>query len=169
VIRPDDREVLVGQVAYLVDELHAQEAILSFVPAALWSAGSPTGKHSLLELYGLLVGLGERSYPGLIDAWSHDDGVGAESVDEYDLRDAEAWNEAKPVDLIRRAAAAREDVVARLEAVDDWAAKRIIDGREVTLADVAFRITQEDATILRLIGERLHDADLGGSPVTRLQ
>jgi hypothetical protein len=169
VIRPEDRDVLIGQVAYLVDELHAQEAILSFVPAELWSAGSPTGEHSLLELYGLLVGLGERSYPGLIDAWSGGDETVALSVDEYDLQDAESWNEADPVDLIRRAASAREDVVARLEAVEDWAAKRTIDGHAVNLADVAYRITQEDATILRLIGERLHDADLGTSPVTRLQ
>ncbi len=113
------------------------------------------------------MGLGERSYPGLIEAWTH--GGSAESADEYDLRDSEPWNEADPAELIRRAASAREDVVARLEAVEDWAARRTVDGSPATLADLAYRITQEDATILRLIGERLHDADLGSSPVTRLQ
>ena len=165
-IRPEDREALVGQVAYLVDELHAQKAIVSFVPEPLWSA-EPAGAHSLLELYGLLVALGERSYPGLVEAWGSDRS-GAVSIDEVELLDSEAWNEAEPVDLIDRAVSARAAVVQGLESVEDWSGKRTIDGREMTLADVAFRITQEDAAILRRIGEQLQDADLGGSPVTRL-
>jgi hypothetical protein len=170
VIRPEDREVLIGQVAYLVDELHAQEAILSFVPERLWSLGSPSGEHSLLELYGLLVALGERSYPGLLEAWSEDGPGAADSVDEYDLRDAEPWNESTPRALVARAVRARAAVVARLEAMgeDRWAAAKMIDGRPSTLGDVAFRITQNDAAILRRIGELLHEANLGGSPVTRL-
>ncbi len=165
-IRPEDREVLIGQVAYLVDELHAQQAIIGLVPEPLWASPSPTGEHSLLELYGLLVGLGERSYPGLIAAWSHGNGV--ESIDELALLDGEPWNVARPEDLITRAVSAREAVVASLEAVEDWAATRTIDGAEMTLADVAFRITQEDAAVLRAIGARLHEADLGTSPVSRL-
>lgn len=164
-IRPEDREALVGQVAYLVDELHAQQAIVSFVPEPLWSA-EPAGAHSLLELYGLLVSLGEKSYPGLLVAWNA--GTEATSIDETALLDSEPWNDATPDELIGRAVSARVAVVAALEAVGDWSVQRTIDGREVTLADVAFRITQEDAAILRRIGERLNEADLGGSPVTRL-
>lgn len=169
-IRAEDREVLIGQVAYLVDELHAQEAILSFVPERLWSAGSPSGEHSLLELYGLLVALGERSYPGLLEAWSEEGPRSADSVDEYDLRDSEPWNESTPRALVARAVRAREAVVARLEAAgeEEWAAVKTIDGRPATLGDIAFRITQDDAAVLRRIGELLHDANLGGSPVTRL-
>ena len=167
-IRPEDREVLVGQVVYLVDELHAQEAVLAVVPEPLWAASSPVGGYSLLELYGLLVALGERSYPGLVAAWTEGGPNEATSMDEVELSEAEAWNESTPGELIRRAVSAREAVVAALEAVEDWSGTRTIDGREMNLAEVAFRITQEDAAVLRAIGERLQEADLGRSPVTRL-
>ena len=166
-IRQEDRNALVAQVAYLVAELNAQKAIVSFVPEPLWSTGPPAGAHSLLELYGLLVALGESSYPGILDAWSEGNASEAVSIDELDLLDAEPWNEARPETLIDRAARAREAVVARLESMEDWTERRTIDGREMTIADVAFRITQDDAAILRRVAERLHEADLGGSPVTR--
>lgn len=164
------RDELVDQVEYLIDELHAQEAILSFVPEPLWRATLPTGEPSLLELYGLLAGLSERSYPGLLEAWADAGPAEVQSIDEDDLRDAEPWNEAAPHGLISRIVEARAGLVARLQAIagDRWREPRTVDGQALTLADVAWRITQEDALILRHIAERLHDANLGGSPVTPL-
>lgn len=124
-------EEILEQVAYLADEIDAQQAVAGLIPDVVWDATPPGDERSLRQMYAAILRrdcVGNRQRMG--------------------LEPLEVPDTASPVDLLKAIAAARRTLVA------DLAAKHPDE-------EAAFAVTQQDADALREIALRLHETSMG--------
>lgn len=127
-------EEILDQMAYLVDELEAQQAVLSLIPAPVWDARPPSDPQTLGEMYrGMLerectenrVALGLPSVT--LPAWDT----------HHELLVAIAEKRAATVESLRTG------------------------GLPEDFERAGYAITQQDADTLRDVGVRLNETSLG--------
>lgn len=126
---------MLEQMAYLVDEVEAQRAVVGLIPGAIWDARPPGDEKTLREMYAAMV---ERERQANRSSF----GLDALPVAEEE-QSAEA--------LLTELATARADLVTALRQ------------REVADLDAGtcYRIVQEDTDSLREIGLRLNETSIG--------
>ena len=158
------RAVLLTQLRYLIDEVEALKPIVDRVPASV-QEGRPTSDDlSMKEIYGVIALRDEQVHqPRLQQVAAAEDAPPAfEPVDDEALVDEEEWDAWALPDILDRVQAARQALVAQLDAVpaDAWHRTGRFDGETYTLFEAVHRITREDADRLRDLGYRLHGANL---------
>lgn len=127
-------------MAYLVDELEAQQVVLGLIPDVLWDA-RPPGSTTLREMYRAMASR---------EADEHRTALGLEPV-EFPSSDT-------PADLLRQVGALRKRTLQELRAT-------ALDSERL---DVCYRITQADAAQLREVGLRLNEAAMGAPRVSKM-
>lgn len=127
-------EEILDQMAYLVDELEAQQLVLSLIPAPVWDACPPTDPRTLAEMY---TGMLERECTENRAAL----GLSALAVPEWDSHSG----------LLAAIAGKRSATVAELQSAD----------LPADFEAAGYAITQEDAESLRDVGMRLNETSLG--------
>lgn len=157
---PDLREALLGQLAYLVDEIEAVKALVDRVPVAIQEARPLPQDLSLKETYGLLATLDETVYlPGL-QRMMAEEAAAFEAVDEAALAAGGGWHE-HPLDaILKRVQDARRRLVAFLRAIppEAWTRTAPFGDAHLDLYGLAHHIIQHDVDLLRAIGYRLHES-----------
>jgi hypothetical protein len=160
---PDSlREALLDQLRYLVQEIEALRTVVGDLPDGIKSGRPAPDALTMKELYGAIATLDAEVRQSRVTAIVETDSPAFESVEPADaVRDA-GWNERAMDAILDDVTAARQDLVDQLEALpqDAWHRSATLDGDEVTLFDLAHRITQTDAERLRDLGYRLHGAHL---------
>jgi hypothetical protein len=127
-------EEILDQMAYLVDELEAQQAVLSLIPAPVWDARPPTDPQTLGEMYAGMLGR------------ECDANRVALGLSPTELPTWETHHE-----LLAAIAKQRAANVAELKA----------GGLPGGFEQAGWAITQQDTDSLRDVGVRLNETSLG--------
>jgi hypothetical protein len=136
---PSSEEVL-GQMAYLADELEAQQQIVGLIPEPIWDARPFAESPTLREMYQAMLDRECVEYREALGLPAL--GVGPAST---------------PGDLLSNLTAARSATVTVLR-----------DGLTPDQVAYCYQITQNDAGSLREVGVRLSEAQLVKPRVRRL-
>lgn len=156
------RVSLLDQLAYLIDEVTAVQAVIHRVSEPLQVA-RPTGQEpSIRELYGLIVHRTEDELLPWVRALAAGEmPEGSTQPDEVWLAGA-TWNDVPMDTILERVTTARQALLDRLRALPEtaWNRPLHIDGEEQTVLHLVHRLIQHDTAYLRTIGHRLHEAHL---------
>ncbi len=161
------REKLLGQLAYLIDEVEALEPLLERIPEQALEGRLLEGDLSVKERYGLLATLDEQVYlPRLRRIVSGEEPAWGE-IDETRLLRQENWHQYSFPAILHRVAEGRKALVDYLESLSpgDWNGEAGRPGARMTLYEAAYRIIERDVEHLRAAGYRLHETRLS----TRVQ
>ena len=163
-----DRDAILDQLEYLTAELEAQAAVRRAVPDPLWAACPFPGERSLLEMYGIMAAREEGVFGDVCDAILN--GVPSREPDEDELVALENWNDLGPSKVVERILEPRRRLVERLRLLPEsfWERSAAVGATKMSLAGYTFRVTQQDADMLRRIGIRLYEAQLSNPHVRRL-
>jgi len=135
------RSEVLDQLAYLADELEAQQSVLGVIPKVLWDARPPTDPRSLRDMYSAMLAR---------ECGEYRVAMGLETVPTPDAGD--------PGTLLSALAERRRATVAALR------------GRHLSedVLKAGYGITQQDADSLREVGLRLHETSMGSPKVRQL-
>lgn len=125
---------ILDQMAYLVDELEAQQAVLSLIPAPVWDARPPTDPQTLGEMYAGMLGRECTEYRVAL-------GLSPVGVPTWGTHH----------ELLTAIAERRAATVAELKS----------GGLPADFERVGWSITQQDTDSLRDVGVRLNETSLG--------
>jgi hypothetical protein len=156
------REALLGQLAYLVDEIEALQTVVGDLPDQIKTGRPAPDTLSMKELYGVIATLDAEVRRPRARRIVEEDAPTLSPVDP-DAKAREAgWNDEPLGAILDRVADARAALTDQLEALplEAWHRTATLDGETVTLFDLVYRITQADAERLRDLGYRLHGAHL---------
>lgn len=156
------REALLDQLAYLVDEIEALQTVVGDVPQQIKNGRPAPDALTMKELYGAIATLDDEVRQPRIAQMMDADDPSFDAVDVNPrVRDA-GWNDRSMADILGQVTAAREALVDQLSAVplEAWHRTASLDGDAVSVFDLVYRMTQDDAERLRSLGYRLHDAHL---------
>jgi hypothetical protein len=156
------REALLGQLAYLVDEIEALQTVVGGLPDQIKTGRPAPDTLSMKELYGVIATLDAEVRAPRVQRIVEEDAPPLSPVDP-DAKAREAgWNDEPLAAILDRVADARAALTDRLEALplEAWHRTATLDGETVTLFDLVYRMTQADAERLRDLGYRLHGAHL---------
>lgn len=167
-VNPSERDELLGQCAYLIDELEALEPLLrTQVPADVLVA-RPLGKWSILETLGHLVDCEAEIFRPRLERMVAESNPEFENVDQDALVVANRWQECRVEDLLERLRLERRrtlDLVGGLTAEAWERAGRFPDGEVRDVSGVLLYMVRHDAHHLRGLGYRLHESHLTSRPV----
>lgn len=155
----DLREALLGQLAFLIEEIEALKAVADRVPPPVQEARPLPQDLSLKETYGLLATLDEAVYLPHLRRMIAEDAPTFDAVDEQALAAQVAWNE-QPFDtILDRVQVARRGLLAFLRALpaDAWTRTAHFGKDHRDVYGLAHHITQHDIDLLRTVGYRLHE------------
>lgn len=158
----ENRRALIDQLAYLIDEVHALKRHVDLVPVAVLQGRPFEGAPSLKEIYALIALYDERVYQPALAEISANESAHISIPERDALLSGRDWNEVDMEAVIERVAAARSQLVARLERtpVDAWRRTVTVDGKQVDLFGLAYGIAQHDAERLSEAAYRLHESRL---------
>lgn len=160
------RRRLIDQLAYLADEVDALGAVIGQVPPPLLTARLHEGTLSVVEVYGLLATTDEEVYTPWVAQWGTHPAPVLHRVPEEELLADTSWNEQPIGAVLARLRAARQALVRRLEALAPgaWEAEGLLEGRPLTLYDLAHHIALHDAHWMRHLAHRFHESHLTRRP-----
>ncbi|MFB6247673.1 MAG: DinB family protein [Salinibacter sp.] len=156
------REALLGQLAYLVDEIEALQTVVGGLPDQIKTGRPAPDTLSMKELYGVIATLDTEVRRPRVRRIAEESVPTLTPVDP-DVQAREAgWNDEPLAAILDRVAEARAALTDQLEALplEAWHRTATLDGETVTLFDLVHRMTQTDAERLRDLGYRLHGAHL---------
>ncbi len=158
----DPREAILDQLAYLLDEVEALEPLIARVPEPILSGRPMEGDLSIKQIYGIIASADEQVRLPRFQRIVAEEGPQLSGWDERALVAQEAWDEMEIGAVLGRVRAAREALVGFLRALPavEWTRTGLVDGRPLSVYDLAFGITQEDTDYLRALGYRLHESRL---------
>jgi plasmid stabilization system protein ParE len=163
---PDElRAAILDQLTYLEHEIEALKDIVGVVPETLQSGRPTPDERTMKEVYGLMAALDEAVHPKRIKRIAAEDEPTLDPIDPARWVEAEDWNAQPMQDLLDRVQDARRALVETLRALppEDWARTATVDGETRSVYEIAYQITQDDARRLRMLSQRMHDANLGDS------
>jgi len=134
------RDEVLGQMAYLVDELDAQSAILDFIPELAWDAQPMPGAPTLRGMYEAMLARECKEYRSAL------------GLDPLPIPESSS-----PDSLLSSLAACRARTVE--EGRDEFGSKQLI---------YCYQVTQNDTASLREIGVRLSEMNLVKPRIRRL-
>jgi hypothetical protein len=156
------RELLIDQLAWLIDEAAALGPLLAGLPEWALSQTALPGERSVKSALARIAALDR----GPRTDWLRALAAGREEL----TREEPAVDEAGVADerldaLLDDVRSSRADLVALLRAVPEasWQNPASLDGTPGTLFDVAMSIARDDADELRGLAYRLHDAGIASS------
>ncbi len=156
------REALLGQLAYLIDEIEALKAIVDCVPEPLQAGRPLPGERSMKETYGLLATLDETVYLPCVRRMTAEEAPVFDALEARTPALQDAWNE-QPIDgILERVQEARRALLAFLRALPAEAWRRVGrfgDARR-DVYELVHHITQRDVDLLRGVTHRLHESRL---------
>ena len=164
--RADDpealRDALLDQVDYLVDEIEALKTVVGGLPEQIKSGRPAPDALTMKELYGALSVLDAEVRRPRIERILEKDAPTLDPVDvDEQVREA-GWNDQEIDAILDQVTEARQALVDQLEALspEAWHRSATLDDESVTIFDLVYRMTQNDAERLRDLGYRLHGAHL---------
>ena len=159
------RDLIIGQLSYLIDEIAALGEMLGSFPEGVLTARPYEGQPSILDL---LATLAERErtirIPNVETFVASDDGV----LLEAPPLSAAAARASK--DAVSRAlhdvATARSRLVDLVRECGDsvWERRASLDDNEVTLEEYLLGIIQQDVEVFRVAAQRVYESRPVGSP-----
>lgn len=160
------REALIEQVAYLIDEVTALEGLLNRVPDSVLSE-KPMGKWSIKEVLGHLADCDRDIFLPRLKTICKEPHPEFENIDQDRLVEESAWNDRSLEEILRALKEERYAVVDYLRSVpeEQWIRSGVFpNGKDRTIFDVAYYISQHDAHHLRSIAMLLHESHLTDRP-----
>ena len=156
------REALLGQLAYLVDEIEALQTVVGDLPDQIKTGRPAPDTLSMKELYGVIATLDAEVRRPRAQRIVEEDAPTLSPVDPDATAREAGWNDEPLEAILDRVADARAALTDQLEALplEAWHRTATLEGETVTLFDLVYRITQADAERLRDLGYRLHGAHL---------
>jgi hypothetical protein len=156
------RGALLDQIAYLAAEADALQSMISRLPAAVLETHPLPGEMSVKELYALLLRYDEELHRPFVDDLLRGAVPSTRRPEARDLIAGSPWNQIPISQILSRLAESRRQFVARCGDAPDseWTRTGTIDGEAVDLFAYLFHVVQHDVEVLRLLGERLHEARL---------
>jgi len=156
------REALLDQMRYLVDEVEALRSVVDDVPEQIKSGRPAPDALTMKEVYGALITLDADVRRPRLDRLTEEETPALESIDVADEVREDGWNDQEIETILDQVQDARRALLDELEALppEGWHQTATLDGETVTLFDLAYRTTQDDAERLRSLGYRLHGAHL---------
>lgn len=160
----DGRADIVERLRQTSREAQALRSVISRVPDELvWQR--PGDSPSIAELLWLIHLADEFRFSPAIDAIARGDEPRIEHVNPAILLGTDPAAEGSIDDILRQVADSRDKLLQKLESVPagQWAAPAVLIGHgEQTCEDFALSIAEHDAGILKEIGYRLFESNLGG-------
>ena len=158
----DLRAALLGQLAFLIDEIEALKMVIDRAPAPVLEAHLPGDALSVKETYGLLAALDEAVYLPRLRRMTTDDDPTFDPVDEAALAEQGGWNEQPIGPILERVQDARRDLLAFLRALpaEAWLRTGRFGEQRRDVYGLAHSITQHDVDLLRAVGYRLNESNL---------
>jgi hypothetical protein len=157
----ETRQVLLDQLAHLVEEAAALKRFVDLVPPPVLEGRPLESDPSIKEIYGMLVACDERVYGPAVLQCAVSEEVSVEAPDEADLEGA-TWNAVDMLELLERVQSARSNLVQRLARLpaELWCRTKVTLGESTDLYGLADHIIQHDAVLLRTAAHRLHESKL---------
>lgn len=161
------RTALLDQLAYLVDEMEALEAVIHRVPDPLQEARPPTGEgRSIKELFGMLAEGDEKVFLPWVRQVEAGGDPAVAAPDEAPPAAESVWQRRSIDEIIEHVRRVRNRLVDALRALppDRWRRTGRVDGERIDVYTLARRIAHRDAALLRIVGYRLHESHLTDRP-----
>lgn len=156
------RDVLLDQLAYLVDEIEALKTVVDGLPDAI-KEGRPTPDAlTMKEIYGTFCVLDAEVRRPRVTRIMEGDQPELEAVDvDEDVREGD-WNERDIHAILEQIVTTRQQLVDQLKSLplESWHRSATLEDETLSLFDLVHRITQQDTERLRSLGYRLHNAHL---------
>lgn len=160
------RDLITGQLAYMLDELGALSVILKTFPAELLEAQPFEGEPSVRDLFTQLsareTAIRIPNIERFIDSEEASPTLFA-VAGEVGPDDA---NTRATADVLDEVAAARRHLLELVRSADDevWDKAARQEGAAITMRAYLFRVVQEDVELLRTVAQRIHESRPVGSP-----
>ncbi|NNF57036.1 MAG: hypothetical protein HKN04_02235 [Rhodothermaceae bacterium] len=156
------REALLHQLGWLADEAEALGPLLDGLPAWALEQTALPEERSVKETLARLTTLDRAVYPRWIEqvvAEEQPTLAPAEAAPDSDVNTQDVGG------LLQGLRSARSAFIAVIETVPgaDWSRTAQLDGKTVTLYDLALRVVRHDAEELRTLAYRLYEAKLADS------
>lgn len=158
------RDLIIGQLSYLIDEIAALGEMLGSFPESVLTARPYEGQPSILDLFATLAER-ERTIriPNVETFVTSDDGV----LLEVPPPSAPAGASIEAVSqALHDLAAARSRLVEIVRDCDDsvWERRASLHDNEVALEEYLLEVIQQDVEVFRAAAQRVYESRPVGSP-----
>lgn len=160
------RDLIVGQLTYLIDEIGALSTVLTTFPNELLEAQPFEGEPSVRDLFfELSVRESAIRIPNLERLAAEDENQPTLIADSDRPEPSEKRGRAT-ADVLEEVATARVRLLELVRSADDqaWDKEALLDGEAVTMTEYLFGVIQEDVEVLRTVAQRIHESRPVGSP-----
>lgn len=157
-----ERERMLGQLRYLIEEARALGPLLERLPADVLDMRPPDA-FSTKETLGLLADCDRQIFLPRLHRIIAEDRPQLERLDEEVLVEEAAWAEASLDDILSTVQENRKEVVSFLENLppEEWAREGVLPDEETqNIYELALFIGQHDVQYLRQLGQMMHDTNL---------
>lgn len=154
------RDALLEQLEYLAEEASALQSVIRHVPGPILEARPLPGELSVKELYALLVCADETVHRSAVQELAAGRQPELGDLDPEVLLADRDWNDVPIARILTRLSRSRRDLVqlARRAEPEVWGTDEFpLDG-SVNLFSYLYDVVQHDVEVLRMLGERLHEA-----------
>lgn len=158
----DLRDALIDQMEYLIDEIRALKTVVHQVPDEV-QGGRPTEQDlSMKELYGVIASLDRGPRRQAIERVVSEEAPEIALPDSAALAEADGWNEQSIDAVLDAVQDARAGFVKTLRALplEQWERRADVEGEELTVFELVYRMAKNDMQRMRALGHRLHGANL---------
>jgi hypothetical protein len=160
------REALLGQLAYLIDEVAAMRRLADWIPEPLQIARPLPEEPSVRETYGMLIAADEQVFGPALEALLEGTAHRLPLPNDVQLQTLEDWNAFPLPVLLDRLQQARRTLLMRLKQAtpEAWEHAALCGSERWDVYRYVYAIVQHDLELLRALGYRLHSAVLPGRP-----
>jgi hypothetical protein len=158
----EQRDRLLGQLRYLIDEAKALEPLLEDLPAEVLET-SPPDEFSVKEALGLLADCDRKIFLPRLHRMIGEDRPELESIDEGRLVEDASWGKVSMPKILTAVEENRDELISFLENLppDEWHREGLLSGGDTqTVYELAYFIGQHDVHYLRQLGLMMHSTNL---------
>lgn len=160
------RDLIVGQLAYLLDEISALSTVLTAFPDEMLEARPFEGEPSVRDLFAELSFRETAIRIPNVERFTASEDESPALVADTDYVRPDETQGGVTADVLAEVATARSLLLKLVRAADDSVWDRTArQGEEaVTMTDYLFGVVQDDVALLRRIAQRIHESRPVGSP-----
>ncbi len=160
------RDLITGQLSYLLDEISALSTVLTTFPDDLLEAQPFEGEPSVKDLFSQLATRESAiRIPNVGRFIASDGDLPALIADAAAVVTKETKN-ASPADVLGEVVTARSHLLELVRSADEsaWDEAARLAGEAVTMTEYLFAVVQEDVELLRAVAQRIYESKSVGSP-----
>lgn len=158
----EQRDHLLGQLRYLIDEATALEPLLEDLPADTLETAPPHA-FSVKEALGLLADCDRKVFLPRLHRIIAEDRPELRPLDEEQLVEGAAWGDVDLAEILTVLRENREELLSFLENLPpgEWGREGVLPGEEYqSIYELAYFIGQHDVHHLRQSSQMMHSTNL---------